>query len=182
MTKPGPKTKYWALTTTSGFIIDLGICESMFWLGLKTDSITFHQISRAEMSLFHPFKIFNKLFLVTKPQMETTWKEKKLTGFLCSLWSSITPSCTIKETYLWFTKAYHPTLYLAKNISIQLCISAFPILNQQCWETLAAKIKNPMINRRLKFMSIIYTYLLFGSVFYLDQQWPTELSEMMEMV
>lgn len=60
-------------------------------------------------------------------------------------------------------------------------IGVLPILNQQCWETLAAKIKNTMINR-FKFMSIIYTHLLFSSVFYLDHQCPTELSKMMEMV
>lgn len=35
---------------------------------------------------------------------------------------------------------------------------------------------------RLKFRTLIYTHLLFRSVFYLDQSCPTELSGIMEIV
>ena len=120
LTKPGPKTKYWTLTTASRWKTDLGIRESMLWLGPQTEILSpLTKYPRLKSAHSIPSKYLINCLSLLHPKWKWPVKKGKLTGFLCPLWLSILPWCTMKETNLWFMKAYNPILCSVKNISIE---------------------------------------------------------------
>lgn len=90
--KPGPKTKYWILTTTSRWKTDLGIRESMFWLGPQTEILSpLTKYPRLKLVQSIPSKYLINCFSLLHPKWKWPVKKEKLTGFLCPLWLSILP-------------------------------------------------------------------------------------------
>ena len=116
--KPGPKTKNWTLTMANRFKTDLCIWESILWLDPQTETLsTPTRYPGLKLAHFILSTYLINCFSVLHTKWKWSGKKEKLTGFLCPLWLSIPPQCTIKAADLWFIKAYHLILCSGKNIS-----------------------------------------------------------------